>query len=493
MSVARAAGIPMQCSMTDLSGDFGLRFPDEFLERSGNMIEAVNHLRPVIWAKGTLLTPQHLQAQDRFLEDSLNFRFDALRFRPWGFASLEIQPELLEAGTLSVQSATGIFPDGLLFSIPDSDLPPPAKTLTTSFRPDDKYVDVYMAVPSYLPSGVNVSNGTNSADTRFSAEVMLLRDEVSGLAERPVQVARKNLRLVTSGTSLEGAAAMRVARVVRSGGGRYALDPAIVPPLVDFSASTVLRGILTRVVETMVARASSLSGRRRHRSQGLADFTSTDIANFWLLYSVNTYFPVLRHLLGSRRRHPEDVFGVMTALAGALTTFSQSVDPSHLPDYDHQELGACFTALGDQLLTLLETVAPSNCVSIPFQRISEGILGASLDEDRLLQNTRLFLAFASSAPEAETIARVPKLVKVCSATHIETLVRQALPGVALLHEPAPPAFLPVKMGFQYFAVNQSGGAWESILRARNIAAYVPGEFGDPKLELLVVLPQAEQR
>ena len=47
-------------------------------------------LQPVIWSKGTFLTPQHLQAQDRFIENTLRFQMEALSFRPWGFESLEL-------------------------------------------------------------------------------------------------------------------------------------------------------------------------------------------------------------------------------------------------------------------------------------------------------------------------------------------------------------------------------------------------------------------
>jgi type VI secretion system protein ImpJ len=33
-------------------------------------------------------------------------------------------------------------------------------------------------------------------------------------------------------------------------------------------------------------------------------------------------------------------------------------------------------------------------------------------------------------------------------------------------------------------------AWEAIQRARNLAAYVPGELPNPELELIILLPQA---
>ena len=88
------------------------------------------------------------------------------------------------------------------------------------------------------------------------------------------------------------------------------------------------------------------------------------------------------------------------------------------------------------------------------------------------------------------IAKVPALVKVCSANHIDHLVKHALPGVELTHVPRPPSSIPVKLDYQYFSLNQSGVAWEAIGRARNLAAYVPADLPDPKLELVILLPRA---
>jgi type VI secretion system protein ImpJ len=79
-------------------------------------------------------------------------------------------------------------------------------------------------------------------------------------------------------------------------------------------------------------------------------------------------------------------------------------------------------------------------------------------------------------------------VKICSASHIEHLVRQALPGVPLTYVPQPPGAIPVKLNFQYFALTQTGPAWESIQRARNFAAYIPGDLPNPQAELIIVLP-----
>jgi len=69
-------------------------------------------------------------------------------------------------------------------------------------------------------------------------------------------------------------------------------------------------------------------------------------------------------------------------------------------------------------------------------------------------------------------------------------VRQALPGVPMIHTPKPPSAIPVKLDSQYFSLSHSGVAWEAITRSRNLAAYVPGDFPNPQLELVILLPEA---
>src|SRR5689334_8640264 len=136
----------------------------------------MKRLEPVVWTKGTFLNPQHLQIQDRFLENVMRFQMDALVFRPWGFRRLQFDQENLAAGTLAVTAASGIFPDGLLFEIPNSDPPPPVKLLTESFDPDQQSIDVFLAIPDYRERGLNVASARREADTRYRAEYEMFRD-----------------------------------------------------------------------------------------------------------------------------------------------------------------------------------------------------------------------------------------------------------------------------------------------------------------------------
>lgn len=447
----------------------------------------MKRLQPVIWSKGTALAPQHLQIQDRFLESSLQFQIEALNYRPWGFQTLRIDQEALAAGNFGIATASGIFPDGLLFDIPHSDAPPPPKPLADCYDIDRDDVDIYMAIPEYRERGLNVAaNGTGNA--RYRAEVALLRDENTGMSEKPVQVARKNFRFLTAGELREGYSALRVANVKRSAAGTYSIDPSFVPPLTDFHASDYVVSIARRLVEIVSAKSSQLSEQRRHKNKVLADFTASDIPNFWLLYTINAHFPVLNHLFEATNSHPERLFAAMLGMAGALTTFSRDIHPRDLPRYDHDNLSFCFSDLDEKLRLLLETVVPSNFVSLALKLVQPSIYATALSDDRYLKDTRMYLAVSADMNQGDLIAKAPQLIKVCSANHVEHLVRQALPGVALTHVPAPPASIPVKLNHKYFSVNQGGLAWEAIGRARNLAAYVPGDFPNPQLELIILFP-----
>jgi len=450
----------------------------------------MKRLQPVIWTKGTFLSPQHLQLQDRFLENLLQFHLESLSFRPYGFRTLQISQEALAAGAFALSSASGILPDGLLFDIPASDPAPPLKQLAECFEQDQTSLDIYLAVPDYRDRGLNVAATTRAGGARYSAEIELFRDENTGTTERPVQIARKNLRLLTEGEALDGYSAMRVARVRRSEAETFQLDSRFVPPLVDFYANDYLVSIARRLVEILTARSSAIAGMRRQKNQTLADFTAADIANFWLLYTVNTAFPVFRHLFETRGGHPERLYTAMLSLAGALTTFSTNIHPRELPPYDHDDLGACFTDLDEKLRTLLDTVVPTNFISLPLKLVQPAIYATALDNDKYLTNTKMYLAISAEAPQAEIVNRAPQLVKVCSAAHIEHLVRQALPGVPLTYVPSPPGAIPIKLNYQYFSLSQSGVAWEAVQRGRNLAAYVPGDLPNPQLELIILLPQA---
>ncbi len=226
----------------------------------------MKQLQPVIWTKGTFLTPQHLQVQDRFIEDTLSFRLQTLKFCAWGFSELTLNQEMLTEGQLVVSRAAGIFPDGLLFDIPDADSPPPSKALAELFEPGMKSLDIYLTVPDYRQRGLNVAAEPDGS-SRYVVEETTFRDENTGAGDKPLQIARKNLRLLAENENREGCSVLRIANVELTDAGTFRLNPRFIPPLLEISASEYLLGLLRGLVEMMSARSSQLASRDGRRTK----------------------------------------------------------------------------------------------------------------------------------------------------------------------------------------------------------------------------------
>lgn len=274
--------------------------------------------------------------------------------------------------------------------------------------------------------------------------------------------------------------------------GLYALEPHFVAPLLDVAASDYLVFIVRRLVELLSAKSSTLAGTRRQRNQSLADFSSSDIANFWLLYSVNTWLPVFRHLYESQGRHPEALFSAMSGLGGQHSRRSPARSSRATCLGTITKTSGPVSPIWTRNSGPPETVVPSHFVALPLKLVQPNIYAALLDREDYLKNTRMYLAVSADIGQAELISRTPHLVKLCSADLIDHLVQRALPGVPLTHVPSPPSAIPVKLNYQYFSLRPlwaapgrpSSGPWEMS------PPDVPGEFLEPQLELIILLPQA---
>ena len=85
----------------------------------------MKHLSRLVWSEGMYLGPHHFQAQSRYFEDSVHFAVSNLVFAPYGLGGFELDQEALRNGTLSLVHARGVFPDGMVFQMPEEDPLPP--------------------------------------------------------------------------------------------------------------------------------------------------------------------------------------------------------------------------------------------------------------------------------------------------------------------------------------------------------------------------------
>jgi type VI secretion system protein ImpJ len=161
--------------------------------------------------------------------------------------------------------------------------------------------------------------------------------------------------------------------------------------------------------------------------------------------------------------------------------------PRELPLYDHSNLDLCFGALDHHIRTHLETVVPTNLISIPLRKMADYLYEGDITDQRCLDRARWVLSIRAPVGEVDLIARTPQLVKVCSRLFVPKLVERALPGMALTHLPTPPSAISARVDAHYFSVSLFGPCWDHIVQSRQVGVYVPGELPNPELELLIAL------
>jgi type VI secretion system protein ImpJ len=434
------------------------------------------------------LAPQHFQAQNRYFEESFHFATASLWRDAYGLAACQLDADALRNGTVSLLHARGMFQDGLPFDIPECDPRTDPRNIVEQFLPATDSLTVALAIPRWREGQQNCDLDSFTAENaRYLSTTEMVHDENTGLEPKPVQMGRKNIRLVVLPTKEENLLTLPIARVMRDQSGHFVYDPTFVPPCLRISASERLASMLRKLVEILEEKSAVVTQEQQSGEKFQTGMSARQVAQFWFLHAINSSLTPLRHILMAKHRHPEELFREMSRLAGALCTFSLDSNPRTLPAYDHSDPGPVFATLEEHILRHLEIIVPSQAIVIPLKATARYFYEGEVRDQRCLGPARWMLGIRSPVGEADLIAKTLQLVKVCSSQFVPELVKRALPGLALSHRQVPPAAIAAKVDSQYFVVNRSGPCWEHIMKTRSVGVYVPGELPSPEIELIVLL------
>lgn len=447
----------------------------------------MEYVQRVLWHEGMFLTPNHFQQWDRFSDATLTRGLRAVQPLLRGFAGLEIDRDTLSTETFGLRAAAGCLADGTLFAMPEGDALPPARSFSSVFGRERERLAVYLALPDQQPGepASDESAKPSPVPVRHRRRLIRLRDAVYGGAERDVPVAVRDFTLRFEGESLDGFVALKIAEITRGGSGGYGLSENYLATCVAWSAAPGLRRMVARLADVCCARASELSAQRRQRTAGMVEFSVSEIANYMLLHTLNGAIPGILHLLEQPGTHPEQVYLELSRLAGQLHTFASDGHAKDLPPYRHDDLTATFTTLEGILRSLLEPRISARYSGLGMVRNAGGIHITKLPEN-VLEGHRLYLAVQSSAAVEKVVQQTPAKAKLAAANRVPALIAQALKGLGLTYLSVPPGEIAAQPGTSYFEVQRAGDEWDNVVQAQSIAAYLPPDFTDLRLEIMAV-------
>jgi len=446
--------------------------------------------RKILWNEGMLLTPHHFQQWDNYHEALLNTRLASLHPNEWGVLDIELNHEAVANGRVELSRCRAVMPDGLVVNVPALDAAPDAREVGDHFAPEDDTLDVHLAVPSMRAGASNfqADGGARAQSVRYWQDAGTVADETTGMNEQQIAYARSNLRLMFADEIREGYSSIKIAELKRTPTGKLVVSDEHIPPALDASASPWLEQALRQIVEILITKSSSLGEQRRQRTSSLADFTTSEIAVFWLLNTVNAHIPTLMHLLETRPLHPERLYYELIALCGKLMTFAVDRHPKDIVRYKHLDLYETFSKLFAEVRLLLETVIPTRVVQIPLTLMREAVYAGRIEDERLLKDAAFYLGITAQMPAGRLIERAPHVIKIASRDMIDQLIGHALPGVMLTHAQPPPAPIPTRVNFHYFSLDKNGVFWDTVRGSKSIAVYIPDEIVDEKVELYAIKP-----
>jgi len=439
----------------------------------------------VLWSEGLALDAQHFQQLDRYHEARLQHIASVLNPYSWGVQDARWTIEGVGNTMLSAQSLTLIFRDGEIYQAPFPDALPFPIDLG-KLPTEEQSFTFYAAVPLLKAHGGNLASADGKHNgTRYAMTDHETADLYTDGANVNITYMTKAVRLLSDGDVRDGYDCIPVVRVRRKTHGAFEIDPTFMAPCVSIGANPALEELLRSLIGNLTAKSESLYRLQRQPREHAVEVAGNDVASFSMLTTVMSASASLLHIAHNPYCNPERLFGTLKALAGGLMAFSRKYALSDLPVYDHEHPASGFQALHDMVLDLLDTVVHSRYLTIPLTASDAGA-GYLLGKLEAVDKAALYLAINANMPAVNLIAEVPRQLKVAAPEDIESLVRNALPGLQLLHMPQVPLEVPVRPNTYHFSIENRGELYDSMRKAGTMAIYAPGTLADLKLELYAI-------
>ena len=429
-----------------------------------------------------LLTPQLFQQWDQYYERHLNERLHALIAFGYGALGLDFDHDGLANGRVTLLGFQGVMPDGLLIKIPVEDPVPQTRLIGDLFPASIERLDVFLAIPVEQTDGISclLDADAGSRAARYSSTYIERKDSTTGDNPREILVAKKNLRIVFSGEPTTDMVVLKIGELLRTQAGAIALKETYIPPCLWISGSSYLLRLLRGLIELITAQIGAYGNDQR----GILEAIGMDLGKYHIISALTANLPAMQHVSLVEKVHPEDLYLLLARLVGSLTMLAGPLEKFEVPPYRHEDLSATFEDLDHIIRSIVEQYQPTHYVTIPLEDAKDNVWLGRVPESRLFASSQFFLVATGDLTEDQIRQQVPQFIRIGSQTKLKEIVGAAMPGVRLYHTPRPPATLPVRVGQQYFRLDDRGVFWEEIKKSQIVALHVPQNLRSLRLQLL---------
>ncbi|CAB3770195.1 type VI secretion system baseplate subunit TssK [Paraburkholderia humisilvae] len=419
------------------------------------------------WSEGLMLSPQHLQQNERFWQAHMRYLITRANPDYWGVHSLEVDEGQLERGRVVVRSIACVLDDGT---------PVVLDRLTDAALELDVATDMQDAgsrrrIALVLPTRGDAAAAPGTMNRRFeSVAGGSAVDENTGANPVPIARLRPAYRLATGwvpGANL--LCGCPLFELERTALGTFRRTP-YHPPLTSIAVSGFMKDkALNTRVEAM-RDALHMKLRQIAQSAANASTRGADGDSFLTLAArrMSTVLPALDVLALGTDVAPRQLYLALAQTVGALASLDTPPDPPMLPPYDHLDCQPGFDAALTFIEMRLAAIRPMY-ERLPFEQVGAGefsrVLPADADGTLLIE---VMPAVAQSRTDLEhwfencTIAQ-PALLAQLEQRRIPGATAAPVPAVGR-HEGLNPAAL-------YYEIRNGAFEFDGAMQSM----FVPGQ------------------
>lgn len=436
----------------------------------------------VVWSEGLFLRTQHFQQQDRHGEWLVRAALGAMPRQGFGFTKLELDPAALSAGMVSLLSAQGVFPDGTVFSLPETTADVEPMPVTAGMKSGL----VSLAIPAERAGAAQIDPAHAApSGARYRGEIHEARDVIrDGADPAEIETARLAPRLLRPEEETKGFVVLPIARIEGLGAdGGVALVPGFLPPALRLSAVSWYRDFLRELVTGFDRIAEA------HASLVVGG-AGASMENLLILELANSARPKIAHLLGQNDIHPSELYCELAELAGRMSTYGASARRmAVLPEYDHIDPQPAFDELANTLRSLvlsLRHVEPKTR-ALRVARHSDNIWTVRIDNPEILNSSRIVLRIGGDMSEAMLRKIFVDQATVGAADEFDALWKSRLPGIPLRPLHSQPREIPYDGERLCLELDRGSEHWAALRDAPGFVLGVAGKLDrEPEIDCYAV-------
>lgn len=453
--------------------------------------------KPIHWAEGLFLEPQHLQRAQVLTQQQTWQTLSLCLEYAYGLIDLEIDEEALEAKRIVLTKLSAIMPDGTQISMPGNCHVPPlqldlnlqaAANASANASVSAQGFMVYLALPSLSVTDSNLGVKQQSGRYSLAAERML--DENTGDNEVSLIVREYNVQLTTKDQSSTSHCVLPIARVRYSPQLKLQLDKTYLPPFVTVSSSCPLLPWATELLFMLKNCRVNLEADIEKDGFDSKLVTGADMLRLTQLAALNSFIERAENFLQPNKITPFALGLELCDLLGRLSVLNPLAH-ARAPQYQHEDAFPMFQELSLRIRTLLSRENTSQeFACLEFGLDQQGFLGLFNLPDSFFSASQYFLAVSFAGDLRERIADIEngdnfRLLDVGS-------FKDRIRGVKLVHLRYPPHFLPSLNHTIWFKlmVEESLKVWSYIREDRAMVIdYAPSLFGNLSASLYFSVEQ----